>query len=66
MAYSALLMADSASRQAFAGAVGICAAGAAGKVVMTQVQKKKTESMRSMLSSQAGIEIDASILDEVL
>ena len=52
--------------QAFAGAVGICAAGAVGKVVMDQVNKKQTESMRSMLSSQAGIDIDASILDEVL
>ena len=46
--------------------MGICAAGAVGKVVMDQVNKKQTESMRSMLSSQAGIDIDASILDEVL
>ena len=48
----------------FVGAVGICAAGAAGTVVMSQVQKKQTEQMRSLLSSKSGIGIDASILDE--
>lgn len=50
---------------AFAGAVGLAAAGGIGKVVLTQVQKKQTDSMRSMLSSKSGIGIDASILDEV-
>ena len=48
----------------FVGAVGICAAGAAGTVVMSQVQKKQTEQMRSLLSSKSGVGIDASILDE--
>ena len=51
---------------AFAGTVGIVAAGAAGNAVYKQMQKKQTESMRSMLSSNSGIDIDASILDEVL
>ena len=50
----------------FQGSVGIVAVGAAGGVVYQQMQKRQTESMRSMLSSQAGIDIDASILDEVL
>jgi hypothetical protein len=50
---------------AFAGAVGIVAAGAAGNAIYQQVQKKQTESMRSLLSSNSGIDIDASILDEV-
>ncbi len=49
----------------FQGSVGIVAAGAAGAAVYQQVQKKQTESMRSMLSSTSGIDIDASILDEV-
>lgn len=50
----------------FQGSVGIVAAGAAGSVVYKQIQKRQTESMRSMLSSNAGIDIDSSILDEVL
>ena len=49
----------------FQGSVGIVAAGAAGAAIYQQVQKKQTESMRSMLSSTAGIDLDASILDEV-
>jgi hypothetical protein len=50
----------------FQGSVGIVAAGAVGGVVYQQMQKRQTESMRSMLSSKGGIDIDASILDEVL
>jgi len=48
----------------FQGSVGIVAAGAAGAAIYQQVQKKQTESMRSMLSSTAGVDLDASILDE--
>jgi hypothetical protein len=48
----------------FQGSVGIVAAGAVGGVVYQQMQKRQTESMRSMLSSKGGIDIDASILDE--
>jgi len=48
----------------FVGAVGLVAAGATGNVIMQQVQKKQTESMRTLLSSKSGLNIDASILDE--
>ena len=51
--------------QIFVGAVGLVAAGATGNVIMQQVQKKQTESMRTLLSSKSGLNIDASILDEV-
>ena len=50
---------------AFAGAIGLCATGFAGVKVMEQVNKKQASKMRDLLASSSGVDIDASILDEV-
>ncbi|EKX53128.1 hypothetical protein GUITHDRAFT_101565 [Guillardia theta CCMP2712] len=49
---------------AFIGGAGIVAAGGVGYMLYQNVEKKKAEQLRQMLSQKSGIEIDASILDD--